>query len=78
MTAIAFIAKSQEALRRFRHVEHAPCADQPAEIISNPQTGSLALGCLKCKRLIALTVAEDFKPVVETTEGGPKPRFKIR
>lgn len=77
MTALSFLARLQEALRKFRHAEFAPCADDPANIISNPQSGAIALGCLKCGRVIALTMVEDEKKLIEKPEHTPKPRFKL-
>jgi hypothetical protein len=80
MTAATFIALAQTALRKFTHAPLAPCASDPAQIISNPKTGGLGLGCLKCERVIEITVGVQGSMIVkpgDSSEPQPKPRFRI-
>lgn len=74
MTAAQHIALVQAALRQFKHAEFKDCVDEPPNLISNPSTGSLGVGCLKCMRVIPISMREE-PPESEIVQS--KPRFKI-
>lgn len=80
MTAEKFIQLAQTALRKFAHKDFT-CAGAPPEIITNPATGGIAIGCQTCKRVIVITaVRQEGKPGVLLPGEGKepvKPRFKL-
>lgn len=74
MTAAQHIALVQAALRQFKHAEFKECSEEPAQFISNPATGSIGIGCLKCMRVIPISMREE---IPESMIEQPKPRFKV-
>ena len=80
MTAEKFIQLAQTALRKFAHKDFT-CAGAPPEIITNPATGGIAIGCQTCKRVIVITAVKQVEKAAPTVllpgEGEAKPRFKL-
>lgn len=78
MTALKFIELAQTALRKFAHKD-LTCAGEPPEIITNPATGGIAIGCPKCKRMILITAVQQAEKLIVGGEEQMqvKPRFKL-
>lgn len=74
MTAAKFHALLGRALAEF---EHGPDCFEAPTIASNPSTGSIAVLCKNCGKVVEITRPEREPLIQPATEMPEKPRFKV-